>query len=380
METSLEARSIFLKVRIPRSQNDADFLDVDPHRTAKLTVPFVEHISYLNSEALLHLDFTLRSATNWAPESHRVAFGQLSLRPPPRLASLVPPINTARVFQNSPTTLMFKSPGSTWTFSLTSGLLTSWTRGAGNILTQPPVLDFYRALTDNDRGGHGKDWLKARLNETEPHIRKVGWYDRPCGPVIHVNCRIAPPVLAWAVDAFITYEFYGDSVSLRVKGRPTGQLLPSTFARIGFTLGLSGVDAAKWWGRGPGESYCDKKLSQAVGNWESSVDNLWVDYEFPQDGGNRTDVRDVSFMAGKEKVLRARFGDLPGASFSAMRYDTKDIDECTHPYELHKRRREDVIIRLDWKHHGQGGGSCGPATLEEYQLKSEEFDFQILLD
>lgn len=80
-------------------------------------------------------------------------------------------------------------------------------------------------------------------------------------------------------------------------------------------------------------------------------------------------------------MLRARFGDHEGASFNVMPYTTKDIDECTHPYELHKRKRDDHIVRLDWFHHGLGTGSCGPATLPEYQLRTDrEFDVELLLD
>lgn len=241
-------------------------------------------------------------------------------------------------------------------------------------------MDFYRAVTDNDRGGHGKQWLERRVHQTSHHVRQVKWQDIDDSVEIEVTGRIAPPVLAWAVDVVTTYKFRGDSLTVHIHGKPSGLLLPETFARIGVTTGLAGVDKVQWWGRGPGESYSDKKHSQAFGNWESSVEDLWVDYEFPQDGGNRTDVRWVEFTGRHGRTLRARFGDLDGASFSAMHYTTKDVDESTHPYELHKKKREDTIVRLDWKHHGLGTGSCGPATLEEYQLKTDEFDVEILLD
>lgn len=243
-------------------------------------------------------------------------------------------------------------------------------------------MDFYRALTDNDRGGHGKNWVERRLHQTSHHVRQIKWEEIEDGLKVEVTGRIAPPVLAWGVDTVSTFHFRGDSVSLKIHGKPHGLLLPETFARIGITTAIKGIEAIKWWGRGPGETYNDKKYSQPIGNHTASVDELWVDYEFPQDGGNRTDVRWVEF-AGKdgERIMRARFGDLDGASFSAMHYTTKDIDECTHPYQLHKRKREDTVVRLDWKHHGQGGGSCGPPTLPQYQLQvGKEFEFEILLD
>ena len=126
--------------------------------------------------------------------------------------------------------------------------------------------------------------------------------------------------------------------------------------------------------------------------WEEDVDALWVDYEFPQDGGNRCDVRWVEFLGGggggspaarprRDLLLRARFGGLDGASFAASHYTVRDVDECTHPFELRKHRRDDTIVRLDFVHHGLGTGSCGPSTLPQYQLRTNrEFDYEVILD
>ncbi len=46
-------------------------------------------------------------------------------------------------------------------------------------------------------------------------------------------------------------------------------------------------------------------------------------------------------------------------------------------------------MHLDWEHNGLGTGSCGPNTLEEYQLRvknkegedgSPRFNFSVILD
>ena len=280
-------------------------------------------------------------------------------------------------------TVTAASSGTAWTFDLTSGNLSSWKHAEfpfAEKLVHPITMDFYRALTDNDRGGHGGEWTDRRLHQTAPHLRHIEWTDDQDGITVKVKQRIAPPVLAWAVDATWTYHFRGETLAIHVQGEPHGVRLPSTFARIGITMSMQGVDTAKWWGRGPGESYRDKKESQLFGNWESSVDDLFVDYDFPQDGGNRADVRKVSFFGGGRRAMAVNFGDLDGASFSASRYSTKDVNECTHPYELRERRSDSVHVRLDWAHHGLGTGSCGPWTLEQYQLKTDPFEYSLLID
>ena len=197
--------------------------------------------------------------------------------------------------------------------------------------------------------------------------------------VITVDARIAPPVLEWAVNTTFTYTFTSQNLSIKVKGVPTGGTLPPTFARIGLTLSLNEIESAAWFGRGPGESYSDKKLSQRYGNHELAIDDLFTDYEFPQESGNRTDVRWVAFK-GKKSVLKVAFAELGGASFTASHYATADLEASKHPYELYRSKKEETIVRLDWAHHGLGTGSCGPVTMEKYELKSGEFEYEILLE
>nr|XP_036589866.1 glycosyl hydrolase family 2 [Colletotrichum truncatum]KAF6801871.1 glycosyl hydrolase family 2 [Colletotrichum truncatum] len=376
---------------------------IKPHTKAQLKIKGLP--KDLTSEAYLHIDFALAKSTNWAKAGHRVAFGQVALSKPASMARIlatlfhpfVDPVPTVQQTDASTLSITSSTGRSTWGLDLTLGTMTSWKKSSRphlELLTEPFVMDFYRALTDNDRGGRfGQNWQDRRLHQTKHHVKRVEWRKEKHGLVVNVQSRIAPPVLAWSVDTWTTFTFHGEAVYVKIKGKPTGPLLPDTFARIGLTGGIAGVEKVAWWGRGPGESYSDKKQAQAFGNWEETVDDLFVDYEFPQDGGNRTDVRWVEFRGRLpdengvvdqskplERLVRARFGDLDGASFSAMHYTTKDLDECKHPYELHKRKRKDTVVRLDWKHHGLGTGSCGPATLPQYELAAKEFDVELVLD
>jgi hypothetical protein len=140
------------------------------------------------------------------------------------------------------------------------------------------------------------------------------------------------------------------------------------------------IASATWFGRGPGESYRDKKLAQKFGTYTLPIDALWTAYEFPQESGNRTDVRWVEFAGRDEKpALKASFANHEGASFAATHYAVGDVDAAKHPYELEKLKKEETIVRLDWAHHGLGSGSCGPPTLPQYELNSEAFEYEVLL-
>ncbi|GAB0132242.1 hypothetical protein EsDP_00000683 [Epichloe bromicola] len=342
-----------------------------------------------HGEGYLQVRYRNKFETNWAPANHQVATGELRVSKPlpvNAIQAVEPPMPkpTMQMASESLVKISSASGESVWTIDTVTGTLVSWRRRSlpdAELISEPVTMDFYRALTDNDRGGHGREWRQRRLHQTSTHAKQVRLDKVKDGIVVKIKQRIAPPALAWAVDTTWTYHFRGESVAINVRGKPHGSKLPSTFARIGITVGLSGATRVRWWGRGPGESYRDKKHSQLHGNWVSSVDDLWVDYEFPQDGGNRTDVRWVEILGDEGRLLRANFGDLDGASFSAAHYSPKDVDECAHPHELHKRRREDTIVRLDWAHHGLGTGSCGPWTLPQYSLEADrDFGFDLLLD
>ncbi|KAF7552912.1 hypothetical protein G7Z17_g3971 [Cylindrodendrum hubeiense] len=363
---------------------------IKPHTEATLTIDNLDAAipKDLSTEAYLKISFRTREATAWAPANHQVAFGELQLTKPTSLATLLSaekPASSPKVEQPSRSTLSItsESGSSVWSFDLARGRLDSWKRAGKEQMSQPLEIDFYRALTDNDREIHAKDWIAKRVHQLKHYTREVKWQQTDAGVQVEVKARVAPPVLVWGVDVTWTFTISGETMALKIKGIPQGPNLPEFFPRLGVTIGLTDVAEVSWFGRGPGESYNDKKLSQTFGNWSSTVDDLFVDYEFPQDGGNRTDTRWVQFNssgADSQRILRARFGDLEGASFTAMHYTGKDLDECTHPYLLHKRKREDTIVRLDWKHHGLGTGSCGPPTLAKYALKVEEFEVEVLLD
>jgi len=343
----------------------------------------------------LNLEFTLAEDTSWATAGHAIATGQLQLTTPQSLICLqqltISPKSaplTASLL--SPGLLSINSPaGSRWDFDLTLGTLRNWTRPSGSsVFSESLRFDLFRALTDNDRGcDFGRNWIDRRLHQAKDHPKQASWSFAADGGTIDitVRSRIAPPVLNWALETKTIYQFSSstDTLAIKAHAKPSGELLPCAWARFGLVSAVKGIDSVKWFGRGPGESYRDKKLSQSVGTWESSLDGLWTDYEFPQENGNRTDVRWVECRDKHgEKLLRARWGEFEGASFSARRYGDLEIEKAQHPFELRgKERRGDAVLHLDWYHHGLGTGSCGPETLEEYTLDAgREMEVEVVLD
>jgi beta-galactosidase len=214
---------------------------------------------------------------------------------------------------------------------------------------------------------------EKEVKHARPHTRAVSWKidESTNHGVIECRQRVAPVLLEWSIDTTTTYTFGEDSVAIRVQGKPRSRNLPQTLPRLGLTLALPpDFASATWFGRGPGESYRDKKHAQRFGLYTSAVSELSIDYEYPQESGNRTDTRWVRFHTDSvdddetkeesRKALVAQFIDKPeGFDFQASHLHAHDVERATHIYELGPYRVPEVIVRLDAEHHGLGSESCG---------------------
>lgn len=333
-----------------------------PRQTGQIAVP--KEVKNLTGEVFLELSFTMKDATPWSKPGREVAWIQVPISNSKALKTQDKQNSNIEISQQAGNTLEIKSSTSSWTFDLLNGRLTSWSKNSKQVLHTGPELTFYRAPTDND-GSDGADWAAKLVNHLDSHPRSVKWDTQSNGTATITSVqRIAPPTLEWSIDATLTYTFHNDQLEINVKGVPQGLNLPRTLPRIGLelSLGKSFTDA-KWYGRGPGESYKDKKLSQKFGQYTSSIEELSYQYEFPQESGNHTETRWVEFSSGESSVKASFVNKENGFDLQAGHYDVYDIETATHPYELKKLRKEEVIVRLDYDHHGLGSGSCGKSVI-----------------
>jgi beta-galactosidase len=108
-----------------------------------------------------------------------------------------------------------------------------------------------------------------------------------------------------------------------------------------------------------------------------NVEELFFPYIEPQESGNRTDVRWVSFTD------RAGFGlkavGLPLLYFSAWRFDAEELERRKHPSEI--VRAEDITVNLDYRQMGVGGDdSWGAWPHKEYRLPARAYEYRFRLE
>lgn len=372
---------------LPRGSNEILLPNIPAGESHTLDVPGSDRVQETGKETWLNLSFQLRGDTAWAKAGHEVAWAQLLICATPDFKPAIVPPDAVFNIQEGHGRLKITCPTSdtTYTFNLVTGSL-EWTTSNQTIVQQGPELSVYRAQTQNDTGfgGDWQVWEKYHLDLTEMHIRKATWEIHGSSVEVNFDVRVAPPILEWSVNATLKYSLSSEMVQITSKGFFSGNH-PPTIPRIGLTLKVPETfDQVQYYGRGPGESYADKKESQKFGTYASSVDNLFTPYEYPQENGNRSDTRWLrlrsSSSAEAKLELEARMENgKDGFDFSARHYTAQDLDHAKHPFDLDRKKRKEVVLNLDMLSAGLGSGSCGPGPREPYRVMARGFEFTTTL-
>jgi len=368
---------------VPLKSGDMPAPPIAPRKSMTVNLPYkLPARPEAGVEYRLNLQFSLASATQWAPAGHEVAWAQFRLplwKSPVALKTAGMPALKVNDRGNS---IRVEGGEFEIEFDKVFGIVSSWSWDGAELLARGPRLNFWRATTDNDRGGWnrksddnlwrdaGLHWLQHRIDSVD--CRAIG----KSVARIAVKSRIAPPVSDKSFECEYIYTVYGTGdVTLELSGVPRGDW-PAMLPRIGIQMELKKrFDRVTWYGRGPGESYEDSKEANRFGVYNSTVDGLYTPYVFPQENGNRADVRWVALADRSGLGIMAQ-GD-PLLNFSAHWFTTGDLDKARHTYEL--KKRDFITLNLDHRQNGLGSASCGPGTLEKYLLKTAPFRFSLRL-
>jgi beta-galactosidase/beta-glucuronidase len=351
-------------------------------QSQEVVVPLRRPTVKAGAEYWLNVRFALAADTPWAKAGHVVAWQQLSVpwealaRPELPLAQM-PALRVAEADQH------ITFAGQDWeiTFDKGQGRISRWQSQGADMLTLGPRLNIWRAPTDNDAdrpGHHRSEWLwrQAGLERLEHTVSGVELVEvKPGTARLMVQTTLAAPGLSTGFGCDYTYTIYGTGdVTLQAHVTPRGPLpyLP----RVGVQLELpAAFDTFTWYGRGPHESYVDRKDSALVGRYAGSVDGQYVPYVVPEDNGNKTEVRWAALTDARGAGLLAV--GLPLLEVSAHHYTTADLTQAKHLHELHWR--PEITLNLDYRQMGLGGASCGPLTLPQYLIQPEEMRFALRL-
>jgi len=325
----------------------------------------------------LELSFSLNQDLPWAPAGSLAAWAQFEL-PAPALAAPAIQLGAMPAVKVETTQRAIIVTGDDFrlAFDAYRGALASWEYQGMPLVLAGPRLNVWRAPTDNDVR-IAVEWRKAGLDRLGQRVSRVEVVrELPTAVQVEVEATVAGYALRPAFGVTYLYTIYGaGDVVVRTHVKPLSQaalILP----RLGLQMRLPGrLDQFAWYGRGPHENYIDRKESAAVGVYSGAVQEQYVPYVFPQENGNKADVRWAAVTDLRGAGLLAI--GMPLLNVSAHHYTTEDLTVARHTYEL--KRHGETILNLDHAHCGLGSNSCGPGPLPQYLLHNTETTFSVRL-
>lgn len=343
-------------------------LDVGPRQSIEIANPATV---VGEGERILSFYFKLPAAAAWADRGHVLAWDQYILgKASGESVVEASGSNDAPEVQQTGDRITIRAGRVSVAIDRKTGAMVSYKLGDREMLAGPLTMSFFKVPNDNQRAQDiwRKDWgswinaakqLTLKSIETEKAgraaaVRAVLGVPVGEGSTVQVSYLVHPD---GSVQTDASY----------VPGTGNLYLLP----RFGMAMAVPRqYDQVQWYGRGPQETYCDRKTGGEIAIYQSTVDRMWFPYVRAQDTGNRTDTRWVSIADDQNQGIRVVANDEP-ISFSTLPFTLDDLLTARHPYEL--PRREFNIIFIDTKLHGVGGDNSWAArTHPEYTLPGDK--------
>ena len=347
-------------------------LDVPPGCSVEVSLPHEKPEPVPGTEYWLGLLFTQAADTPWAPRGHEVAWAQFLLPYQASSQPLQPDTMPTLAIEETGEAVFVRGQRFALTFDRKTGHLSNWHHQGHAVLRYGPQMNLWRAPTDNDAPRLAKRWQAVGLDRLRERLGAIS-VERIKPQVVRVRVNMADQQLG--VTSRYDYWVYGTGDLLLAHTVELADGLPP-LPRIGVKLVLPGeYQEFAWYGRGPHETYSDRKQGARVGIYHGTVRGELVPYVAPQEYGNRTDVRWVTLTGGDGAGLLAV--GQPVLNFSAHQYTAHDLARARHAHEL--TPREEIILNLDLAQSGLGSESCGPGVLPQYRLEERRYSYWLRL-
>ena len=260
-----------------------------------------------------------------------------------------------------------------YTIDRRTALFTEMKFAGREYLNHPMELNIWRAPTDNDMYIKS-EWKKAHYDKAYTRAYTTEVVQGKHGVKITSHASVVAETVQKILDVTITWKIEAAGkidADIAVTKDDEFPDLPRFGVRMFLDKKLS---AARYFGMGPQESYCDKHQAASHGLYQANVDDLHEDYIRPQENGSHYDCEYV-------ELNNSRYGIVVSAenafSFNASYYTQEELEKKTHNYEL--TESDSIVFCVDYALNGIGSNSCGPVVLDQYRFDDVLFRFQFTL-
>jgi beta-galactosidase len=271
--------------------------------------------------------------------------------------------------------ITFSSKDFSVKFEKYSGKIIEYIYKGEVMMEEGPIVDLWRAPTDNDFGNKLQERCKAWRIATDQQKLASYSIDLLNKEELRFETEIK---LKNAGTVEIDYHIRSNGIiTVEYAMNLTSDTLPE-LPRVGTRLRLpSEYDQVEWYGRGFHENYQDRNTSSFVGIYNAKVTELHTAYERPQENGYRTDVRWLQMTDESGKGLR--FSGQPLICFSAHDYLRENIDPGMRKRQMHNfmiGKQDFISLNIDYGQTGVGGdNSWGAKPWSKYTLWPGDYSY-----
>lgn len=325
------------------------------------------------TECYLDLEFRVKEDTSWCDEGHVIAYEQFVIN---EFENTYDELETdlPLIVNDTYGSLRIISDDINIRFERRErNQLYSIKVGGEELLQAPMRLNFWRALTDNDRGNRAGSrlgcWRDAGdtpgiFNNTKWSIHNYKILEGEKKVVVTCSATICTEP---ECKAQVVYTITSKGMEVDLQFSPDDTLPEIPEVSVLFELPKD-FEEVTYLGRGPQENYIDRCNGTKIGVYNTTVNDMWVDYLKPQECGNRTGVRYATII-GKKKVFSVIAE--PQMELNVCHYLPKEVENAWHKKELPEYNK--TVVRLIARQQGIGGyDSWGAHCNDIYKNKTDK--------
>nr|WP_319512087.1 glycoside hydrolase family 2 TIM barrel-domain containing protein [uncultured Draconibacterium sp.] len=351
-----------------------EYLNINPGMKKQVRIPSAYSLN-LGKEYFLSVLFSLKENSNWAKKGHVVAWDQFQLSA--KIPNSQVEINPDAVLQLNESSDDYEIIGDVFHFQISKnkGDVRSIKYDGEEVLSAPIVPNFWRIPNDNDRGSKFEQtsacWRRASAD------RKVEKVEAKAFGNDSIKITVSSRLPVFGTEYFVVYTIFNNGI-LQVNCQMELEDGVPELPRFGMQFQIpDSYSHMQWYGRGPQETYQDRKSGAAIGIYSGKVDEQSYSYVYPQENGNKTDVRWVSFVNSEGRGIK--ISGIPTINVSAWPYSMEELENATHAYQV--PNRSFYSVQVDYKQRGVGGNnSWGQKPLNKYRMLDKQYSYSYRIE
>lgn len=349
---------------LPLSVNPINGVPLEgTENAAVVNIPIPNFTPKEGSDYLLDFTVTYKKDTPWAKAGAELAFEQMELQFDHAEAAEQLDVSTMKPFssvtQSGNVMTLKGETADKKTFEITvdtsTGTISTYKVDGKTIIKSGPEQSYWRGQTYNDTTVAVIPALKnagavENMKDIDANVQKSS-----------DNKKVSLSMtagLAVEANAAVSFDIYsnGEIVVLNQMS-PEKNFAANGLPKVGSRMIISEeYQNLSYYGRGPGETYVDRKSGSRVGVYKSTVDKQFESKMLkPQENGNRTDVRWTALTNEAGEGLLVSGQDV--LESSALHYTAEELnsggyDTATYRHPVDVPQRKDVVWNIDLHQHG----------------------------